>query len=40
MSNFDSDPLTCKDTLFFARNNPNSAKSNYIFPGKGQEMGS
>ena len=36
MPNFDSDPLTCDPVLFSAKNSPNSAKSNHIFPGKGR----
>ena len=34
MSNFRSGPLTCDSALFSAKNSPNSAKSNHIFPGK------
>ena len=34
MSNFDSAPPTCGRALFLAKNSPNSAKSNRIFPGK------
>ena len=34
MSHFDSDPPTCGRALFLAKNSPNSAKSNRIFPGK------
>ena len=36
ISNFDSDPLTCDPALLPAKNSPNSAKSNGIFPGKGR----
>ena len=39
MSNFDSGPLTCDAVLFPAKNNPNSAKSNRISPGKGRGNG-
>ena len=37
LSNFDSNPLTCDTALFPAKNSPNSAKSNHIFPEKGRE---
>ena len=36
MSNFDSDLFNCDPTLFAAKNSPNSAKSNHIFPGNGR----
>ena len=36
MSNFDLDSSTCDPILFLARNSPSSAKSNYIFFGKGK----
>ena len=39
MSNFDSDFLTCEPALFPAKNSPNSAKSNRIFPRKGRGDG-
>ena len=38
MSNFHSGPLTCDAALFPAKNNPNSAKGNRIFPEKGKEI--
>ena len=34
MSNFDFDPLTLDPALFLAKNSPNMAKSNPIFPRK------
>ena len=37
LSNFDSNPLIWDPTLFPRKNNPNIAKSNRIFPGKGRE---
>ena len=37
MSNFDPDRFTGNPALFFARNIPNSAKTNPIFIGKGKE---
>ena len=36
MSNFNSEPLTCNPTLRRAKNSPDRAKSNYVFPGKGR----
>ena len=36
LSNFNSNPLICDPTLFPDKNNPNVAKSNCVFPGKGR----
>ena len=36
MSNFDSDLFNCDPILFAAKNSPNSAKRNHIFPGNGR----
>ena len=35
-SNFDSNLLICDPTQFPGKNNPNIAKSDRIFPGKGR----